>query len=164
MTLKRPTTRDTTYNDLNLRPGRKFGNLRNLGNLFLRSWNPNFRFCPTAKIENSEIRKLRIIFPRFPSVWFIYRFFIFSKKKIFFQYSKVGNSVLYIYVIYCFQSVLKCFFFQQKYIMFKILPCRKKVYLFEMYLKRLSFLENFLKSHLRHWERNMHKCLFDVRH
>ena len=41
---------------------------------------------------------------------------------------KVGNYVLYIYAMYCFQSLLKCFFLQQKYIMFKVLPCRNKMY------------------------------------
>ena len=59
-------------------------------------------------------RKLGIIFPRFPR-FPSFRFAIFSFfKKIFFQYSTIGNSVLYIYVMYCFQSLLKCFFLQQK--------------------------------------------------
>ena len=87
----------------------------------------------------------------------ICHFLIFQKKV--FQYSKVGNSVLYICVIHCFQTLLKCFFFQQKYIIFKILLCRKNVYFLWniSILKRLSFFKNFLKSHLRDWERNMHK-------
>ena len=57
----------------------------------------------------------------------ICHFFIFQKT-FFFQYSTVGNSVLSIYVMFCFQSLLKCFFLHQKY-MFKILPCRNKIYL-----------------------------------
>ena len=56
----------------------------------------------------------------------ICHFFIF--KKGFFQYSKVGNTVLYIDVMYCFQSLWKCFFLQQKDIIFKILPCCNKIY------------------------------------
>ena len=93
-----------------IRPGWKLGNFKNLGNLrnfFPRFLNPSFRFCPTAKIENPEIRKLEIIYPRFPS----FQFAIFSfLKKIFFQYSKV----------------------------FKILPCRKKVYLlWDIYFEKL---------------------------
>ena len=40
--------------------------------------------------------------------------FSFSKKLFFFQFSTVGNSVLSIYVTFCFQSLLKCFFLYQK--------------------------------------------------
>ena len=46
-------------------PGRKLGNLRKLGNFFLRCLNPSFRFWLQGKIENLEIRKLGIIFLRF---------------------------------------------------------------------------------------------------
>ena len=77
-----------------IRPGQKLGNLRNLinlGNFFPRFLNPSFRFYPTAKIENSEKRKLGIIFlrflrfPKFPS----FQFAIFSFiKKIFFNILK----------------------------------------------------------------------------
>ena len=100
------------------------------------SWdssNPSFQFCPKAKIGNSEIRKLQDS-QDFPV--FNLSFFHFSEK---FQYSKVGNSILYIYVMYCFQSLLK--FLQQKYLMFKILPCCNKIYLFwdVSMLKRLGF-------------------------
>ena len=45
---------------------------------FPRFLNLSFRFCPTAKIENSEKRKLGIIFPRFPS----FRFAIFDQVEI----------------------------------------------------------------------------------
>ena len=44
----------------------ELGNLENLGNFFPRFLNPSFRFWLYGKIENSEIRKLGIIFPRFP--------------------------------------------------------------------------------------------------
>ena len=77
----------------------------------------------------------------------ICHFFIFQKT--FFQYSKVGNSVLYIYVMYCFQSLLKCFFLQQKNIMFKILPCRNKIYLLWnrcIYTKTPVFFNKLLKK------------------
>ena len=57
----------------------------------------------------------------------ICHFFVFQKTFPF-QYFTVGNSVLYIDVVLCFQSVLKCFFLYEKY-MFKILPCRNKIYL-----------------------------------
>ena len=57
----------------------------------------------------------------------ICHFFIFQKT-FSFQYSTVGNSVLYIYVMFCFQSLLTYFFLHQKY-MFKILPCGNKIYL-----------------------------------
>ena len=53
--------------------------------------------------------------------------FIFQKL-LFFQFSIVGNSALSIYVMCCFQSLLKRFFLHQKY-MFKILLCRNKIYL-----------------------------------
>ena len=71
---------------------------------------------------------------------------------------KVGNSVLYIYVMYCFPSLLKCFFLQQKHMIFKILPCCNKIYLLRdvSILKSLTSLK-ILKKKLRHWERNMHK-------
>ena len=52
----------------------------------------------------------------------ICHFFIFQKSFFFFHYSTIGISVLSIYVMFCFQSLLKCFFLHQKY-MFKILPC-----------------------------------------
>ena len=40
-------------------------------------------------------------------------------KKLFFSIFYSSNSVLSIYVMFCFQSLLKCFFLHQKY-MFKI--------------------------------------------
>ena len=71
------------------RPCQKLGNLRNLGylgNLFPRFFNPSFPFCPTAKIENSEISKLRIT-RDFQDFWdfrvFNLPFFHFSKKTFF---------------------------------------------------------------------------------
>ena len=54
-------------------------------------------------------------------------FFIFQKT-FSFQYSTVGNCVLYIYVMFCFQSLLKYFFLHQKY-MSKISLCRNKIFL-----------------------------------
>ena len=54
-------------------------------------------------------------------------FFIFQKT-FFFRYSTVGNSLRYTYVMFCFQSLFKYFFFHQKY-MFKILQCRYEIYL-----------------------------------
>ena len=56
------------------------------------------------------------------------------KNSIFYRTSPVPASksrqfrTLY-YVKYCFQSLLKCSFLQQKYKMFKILPCCNKIYL-----------------------------------
>ena len=94
-------------------------------NFFSRPLNVTFRFWLYGKIENLEIKKLGIIFPSFPS----FRFATFSFfKKRFFQYSLVGNSILSIYVMFCFQSLLKCFFFHQKY-MLKIFPCCNEIYL-----------------------------------
>ena len=48
-------------------------------------------------------------------------------KKLFFSifYSKQFRTFYLCYV--CFQSLLKCFFLHQKYV-FKILPCRNKIY------------------------------------
>ena len=57
----------------------------------------------------------------------ICHFFIFQKT-FFFQFSTVGNSVLSIYDMFCFQGLWKCFFLHQKY-MFKILPCHNEIYL-----------------------------------
>ena len=57
----------------------------------------------------------------------ICHFFIFQKT-FFFQFSTVGNSVLSIYDIFCFQGLWKCFFLHQKY-MFKILPCHNEIHL-----------------------------------
>ena len=118
-----------------------------------------FSILTVGKIKNSEIRKFRQTFPRvlrFPSFWFaIFSFF----KNDLFQYSKVGNSVLYIYVMYCFQRLLKCFFFQQKYIMFKILTSHNKIYLLwdVSVLKSLSFLQKLLKKWLTSLRKNMQK-------
>ena len=98
-------------------PGRKLGRLGNLGKLgifFPIFLDPSFRFWLWGKIENLEIRKLGILFPRFPR----FRFATFSLfKTFFFQYSTVGNSVLSIYVMFCFQSLLKWFFLNQKYML-----------------------------------------------
>ena len=57
----------------------------------------------------------------------IWHFFIFQKT-FFFQFSTVSNSVLSIYVMFCFQGLLKCFFLHQKY-MFKILPRHNEIHL-----------------------------------
>ena len=110
------------------RPGRKLGKL---GNFFLRFLNPVFDFGYRAKSKPgnkktrnniSEISEISEV-SEFP----IRHFFIFQKTFCF-QYSTVGKSVLSIYVMVCFQSLLKCFFLHQKY-MFKILFCRNEIYL-----------------------------------
>ena len=70
-------------------------------------------------------KKLGIIFPRFQRFQSVrFAIFLFFKKTFFFQYSKLGHIVLYIYVMYCFQKLLSVFF-QQEHIMFKILACQK---------------------------------------
>ena len=46
---------------------RKLGKLGNLGKLFRVILFPSFRFCPTAKIENSDFKNLGKKFPSFPS-------------------------------------------------------------------------------------------------
>ena len=89
--------------------------------------NPSFWFWLSGKIENWDMRKLGIIFPRFPRV-FASQLFQFSEKDL--QYSKVDYSVrIYIYIIYCFQSLLNCIFLLQNYKMIKITPCCNKLYL-----------------------------------
>ena len=62
---------------------------------------------------------------------------------------KVGNSVLYVYVMYCFPSLLKCFFLQQNH-NFELLPCCNKIYLLwdVSILKCLSSLKKTLKKTL----------------
>ena len=62
----------------------------------------------------------------------ICHFFIFQKTFCF-QYSTVGNSVLAIYVMFCFRSLLKCFFLHQKY-MFKYCVVVIRYIYCEMYL------------------------------
>ena len=47
----------------------------------------------------------------------ICHFFIIQNVLFFFQYSTVGNSVLSIYVMFCFQSLLKWFFLNQNYML-----------------------------------------------
>ena len=108
------------------RPCQKLGKL---GNFFPRFLNPTFKSDFQIQLGNkktrnniSEISEISEV-----SEFSICHFFIFQKT-FFFQYSTVGNSVLSIYVMFCFQSLLKCFFLHQKY-MFKILPCRNKIYL-----------------------------------
>ena len=73
------------------------------------------------KIQNN-ISKISVV-----SKFSVCHFFIFEKN-FFLQYSTVGNSVLSIYVMLCFQSLLKCFFLHQNY-RFKILPCHNEIYL-----------------------------------
>ena len=46
------------------------GNLENLGDSFPSVFNPSFLFRVKGKIENSDMRKLGIIFSRFPSFQF----------------------------------------------------------------------------------------------
>ena len=115
------------------RPGRKLGKLGNLGKLgifFPRFLNASFRFWLQGKIENLEIRKLGIIFPRFPRFprFPSFRFATFHFSKNFFFsifYSRQFRTFYFCYV--CFQSLLNCFFLLQNYV-FKILPCRNKIY------------------------------------
>ena len=56
----------------------------------------------------------------------IWHFFIFQKTFFSIFYSRQFHTF---YVMFCFQSLLKCFFLHQKY-MFKILPCHNEIYLF----------------------------------
>ena len=113
-----------------LRPGRKLGklrNFRNLRNFFLRFL--NFGLWLQVKIENLEIRKLEIIFPRFARFprflsFSIQYFFIFH----FFQYSTVGNSALYIYVM-CVFSFTKNIYSEYYHVVIRyILDCNGMVY------------------------------------
>ena len=78
------------------------------------------------KLENKKTRN-NISEISEVSEFSICHFFIFQKKSFSIFYS-TSYSVLHIYFMYCFQSLLKCFFLQQKD-MFKILPCRNKIYL-----------------------------------
>ena len=127
--------------------GGKLGNLGNLGHLFFKIF-----ISALLILAIRQNRKLGIIIPRFSKFarFSSFLFAIFSSfKKFFFHCSKVKNSVHYIYVMYCFQSLLKCFSLQQKYIMFKLLQCRNNRYLLwdVSILKGLSFLRDLLKSH-----------------
>ena len=71
--------------------GRKLGNL---GNFFPKFLSPSFEFWLQGKIENSDIRKLGIIFPRFPTfpIFPSFRFAIFSFFK---NFSKVFSILKY---------------------------------------------------------------------
>ena len=84
-------------------PGRKLGNLRNLANIrnfFPRFLNLSFQFWQQGKIENLEIKKLRITFPRFQrfptflSFWFATFSFSFFFFPIF--RNVFSNSLIYI--------------------------------------------------------------------
>ena len=70
-------------------------------------------FSILAVGQNRKLGNNGIIFPRFPRFprfpSFQFASFHFSKT-FFFQYSTVGNSLLLIYVVLCFQSRLNCFF------------------------------------------------------
>ena len=90
------------------------------------------------KLRNKKTRNNISEIPEF-SEFSICHFFIFQKK--FFQYSKVGNSALYIYVM-----------------MFKILPCRNKIYLLRnryVYTKTPVFFNKLLKKRFK-WLRKKH--------
>ena len=87
------------FQHLNIgRSGQKVGNLRNpenLGKFFSRFIDPSFRFWPWGKIENSQIRKVGIIFSRFPRfpTFQSFRFVAFSFfKKLFFHFPKVHKE------------------------------------------------------------------------
>ena len=75
---------------------------------------------------------------------------------------KVGNSVLYIYVMYCFPSLLKCFFLQQKHIIFKILACCNNIYLLRdvSILKSLTSLKILKKKYVIGKETCINRSLF----
>ena len=92
------------------RPGRKLenlGNLKNLGNFFPRFLNPSFRFWLQGKIENSEIRKPGIIFPRFPRFpSFGFANFSFSFLTFFFFFINVFSNLLF--YICSYSSTLHC--------------------------------------------------------
>ena len=86
---------------------RKLGNLGKLGNFFPRFLNRSFRFWLQGKIENLEIRKLGIIFPRFPS--FQFATFHFSKNFFFsIFYSRQFRTFYLCYVL--FSKPFKVFF------------------------------------------------------
>ena len=94
-----------------------------------RTWKSGKSRKIFSDINKSEFsqkqKKLGIIFPRFQRFQSVrFAIFYFSKKNFFFQYSKLGHIVLYIHVMYYFQKLLSVFF-QQEYIMFKILACQK---------------------------------------
>ena len=83
------------FQHLNIgRSGQKVGNLgnrENLGKFFSRFVDPSFRFWLWGKIENSEIRKVGIIFSRFPrfptfqNFLFVVVVFVFVVVVFFFQ-------------------------------------------------------------------------------
>ena len=76
---------------------RKIRKSRKTQKFLSESFKSEFSILAVGQIENLEIRKLRIIFPRFPRFpkfpSFPFDTFSFFKK-LFFQYSTVGNSVL----------------------------------------------------------------------
>ena len=112
------------WNEINKKswPGRKLGKL---GNSFPRFLNPSFRFWLLGKIENLEIRKLGIIFPRFPS--FRFASFHFSKNFFFSIFNSRQFRTFYLCYVLFSKPFFKAFFPSPKY-MFKILPCRNKIY------------------------------------
>ena len=76
-------------------PGRKLGNLGNLGCFLPRFLNSSFRFWLSGKIENSEVRKLGIIFLRLPSFRFA-TFSFFFLNYFFFFINVLSKSLFYI--------------------------------------------------------------------
>ena len=87
------------FQHLNIgRSGQKVGNLgnpENLGNFFPIFIDPSFWFWLWGKIENSEKRKVGIIFSRFPRfpTFQSFRFVAFSFfKKLFFHFPKVHKE------------------------------------------------------------------------
>ena len=95
-------------------PGRKLGEL---GNFFPRFLNPSFRFWLWDKIENLEIRKLGILFPRFPkfSRFLSFRFATFSFFKKPFLFNILQQGIPYFLSMLCFVSKpLKVFFSSPK--------------------------------------------------
>ena len=111
------------------RPGWKLGNLGKLWNFFSEIFKSEFLVLAIGQNQKLGDKKTRNNISKiFEVSEFSICHFSFFKRLFFFQFSTVGNSVLSIYVVFCFQSLLKCFFLHEKY-MFKILPCHNKIYL-----------------------------------
>ena len=110
----------------------KFGNLWKLGIFFSEIFKPEFSILTVGQNRKLGNKKTRNNISKISEIsevseFSICHFFVFQNF-FFFQYSTVGNSALSISVMFCFQSLLKCFFLHQKY-MFKMLPCPNEIYL-----------------------------------
>ena len=114
-----------------MEPGRKLGNhgnLRNLGSFFPRFLNPSFWFwLYGCTVKPATLLKKRLQNKCFPAniVKFLRTVFFIEHPQ--WLLLKLGSSVLYIYVMHSFQSLSKCFFLQQKYVISKILQCHNKI-------------------------------------